>query len=119
MNFAKSIMIERECLTAAATAPIVSKSQTVLLLWGANCFYKLISMRRGQASKSLWPRLVLLSLYKAVSIGVHKGNTVCDFDTIWAVATAIIVQLDTLFLSYTLDFAIWPSNTKVLFVKMN
>ena len=27
--------------------------------------------------------------------GVHKSNTVCDFNTIWSVAAAIIVQLDT------------------------
>ena len=32
-----------------------------------------------------------------------ESNPVCDFDTIWAVAAAIIVQLDALLLSCTLD----------------
>ena len=43
---------------------------------------------------SLWPCLILISLYKQLAphlnIGVHKSNTVCDFDTIWALAAAII-----------------------------
>ena len=51
-----------------------------------------------------WPHLILISLYKQLAphlkIGVHKSNTVCDFNTIWAVAADNIVQLDTL--SYTL-----------------
>ena len=93
-------------------AQIVSKSQTMFLLctrifkWGANCLYKLISMRRGQKSKCSWPHLILISLYKQLAphlkIGVHNSNTVCDFDTIWAVAAAIIVQLDTSSISSTL-----------------
>ena len=31
-------------------------------------------------------------------IGVHKSNTVCEFDAVWVVAAAIIVQLDTVLL---------------------
>ena len=58
-------------------------------------------MRRVHKSKCLWPRLILISLYKQLvphlKIGVHKSNMVCDFNKIWAVAAAIIVQLDTLF----------------------
>ena len=54
----------------------------------------------------LWPRLILICLYKQLDphlkIGVHKSNTGSDFHTIWAVA-AIIVQLDTLPISSTLD----------------
>ena len=54
---------------------------------------------------SLWPCLILISLYKQLvphlKIAVHKGNTVCDFDTIWAHAAAIIVQLDTLYIIYS------------------
>ena len=54
-----------------------------------------------------WPCLILISLQKQLAlhlkIGVHKRNTVYDFDTIWAVQAAIIVQLDTLFYyNYTL-----------------
>ena len=45
---------------------------------------------------SLWPCLILISLYKQLAphlkIGVHKSNTVRDFDTIWAIAAAIIIQ---------------------------
>ena len=36
-------------------------------------------------------------------IGVYKSNTVCDFNTIWTLAAAIIVQLDTLPISSTLE----------------
>ena len=56
---------------------------------------------------SLWPHLILISLYKQLApylnIGVHKSNTVCDFDTVWAHAAAIIVEVDTLSISSTLD----------------
>ena len=52
-------------------------------------------MRRVHKSKCSWPRLILISLYKQLAphlkIRVHKSNTVCDFNTIWAVAAAIIV----------------------------
>ena len=48
---------------------------------------------------SLWPCLIHISLYKQLAprlkIAVQKSNTVCDFDTIWTHAAAIIVQLDT------------------------
>lgn len=50
---------------------------------------------------------VQISLYKMFAqksmIGVHKGNTVCDFNTISAHTAAIVVQLHTLPLSFTLD----------------
>ena len=48
---------------------------------------------------------MLISLYKQLAphlkIRVHKRNMVCDFDTIWAIAAAIIVQLDTLYIIYS------------------
>ena len=85
---------------AAATAQIGLKSQTVLLLCtpifkqGANCLYKLISKRCGHENFDLWPHLILISLYKQLAPHlVHKSNTVCDFNTVWAIAAAIIVQI--------------------------
>ena len=62
--------------------------------------YKQISIRHGHEHFELWPHLIFISLYKQLAphlkVGLHKSNTVCDFDTIWAVTAAIIVQLDTL-----------------------
>ena len=59
--------------------------------------------------------LYCISLYKQLAphlIGVHKSNMVCDFNTIWAVAAAIIVQLDTLSISYTLGIGRTRTKTK-------
>ena len=68
-------------------------------------------MRRGHKSKCSWPCLILSSLYKQLAphlkIGVPKNNMVCDFNTIWAVEAAIIVQLDTLPISSTLDLMLY------------
>ena len=68
-------------------------------------------MRCGHNSKCLWPSLILISLYKQLAphlkIGVHKSNTVYDFNTIWAVAAAITVQLDTLYIIYSCQYSIY------------
>ena len=64
-------------------------------------------MRRGH--KCSLPHLII-SLYNQLAQNLKIGDLectesdpVCDFDTIWAVAAAIIVQLDALLLSCTLD----------------
>ena len=83
------------------------KSQIVLLSVHSNLVYNLIIMRHGH--KCSLPHLII-SLYNQLAQYLKIGdlectgsNPVCDFDTIWAVAAAIIVQLDALLLSCTLD----------------
>ena len=70
-----------ECtVIAATTAQIVLKSQTVLLSvhsifkFCANCLYILIIIRCGhehfdacQLARYLWPRLIIISLYKQLA----------------------------------------------------
>ena len=79
----------------------------MLLSVHSNLVYNLIIMRRGH--NCLLPHLII-SLYNQLAQNLKIGdlectesNPVCDFDTIWAVAAAIIVQLDALLLSCTLD----------------
>ena len=90
----KSRRVSNCNIIAAALAQIVLKSRTVLLLCtpifkcGGNCLNKLVSMRCGHEHFDAWPHLILICLYKQLAlhfkIGVHKSNTVCDFDTISA-----------------------------------